>query len=194
MPNDKQITIDEIVPASLSFEKSLAILQEGNRWRFVLGEDSKLGIVTAADFQKIPVRVVLFREISQLEVSLNNTFDSWKVDDALLGSFMGGSPLQRAKDYREKAKKANIDQRLGFYLNIKEKLDLLRGILSSNDMDENIVDVDLLISEHRAKQVKDLRDCVAHSKLIEFEKVPSILREMRELREKLVKICNQNGD
>jgi len=185
LPYDKQITIDEIVPASLSFEKSLAILQEGNRWRFVLGEDSKLGIVTAADFQKIPVRVVLFREISQLEVSLNNTFDELNVGDKSLDEVEELHNLKKSKNYQERAKKANAEQRLYFYLSIKDKLTLLRHLHSIN---ETIRDIpDLLLN--KIEEVGDLRDSVSHSKFIQFNQVPGILREMKELREKLDELC-----
>ena len=119
--------------------------------RLVFAGDDDVGLVCAADLQRMPVRVALFSIITALELAMADRIRlAWPNSDDWL-NLLGESRRSRTKRMVEKAKEE--DRLLSAIAEtlLEDKVDIVRkkGL------------VDMSISDRDA--IRDLRDAVAHA-------------------------------
>lgn len=189
----KKFNVENIISHSACLEdRFLDIYNRGQM--FVLNGDGIRGIVTAADLQKIPIRIMIFGIISLLEMSLIEWIsirypqDEWK-------DLISPERLDKAWKLYEERKRVNQEISLVVCLQLCDKTTIL---LKS---DENIYSQIGFTSNGKAKDVfkkiQNLRDYLAHSQdlteKMEWPEIAYLLQQAKAVTDYLLNFNETEG-
>lgn len=179
--------IGEIVSETTSIIEAMFLLREKDRI-FVLEGDEIISLVTRADMQKTPVRLLIFGLISLLEmhflkiIRIYHPGDSWQ-------KYLTDSRIEKAEEIYE------------FRLQTNQEIDLLDCLHFCDKRDIILNDKQLFRlfdfqSKNKGKQIlrelEKLRDLIAHAQdlmgTFDFLKLISLVNEMEILLRKCEEI------
>lgn len=181
----KNFHIDEIISFSAHLESALLNLCKKNRL-FVLGNNGIESIVTVADLQKVPVRMMLFGVISLLEMDLLQWIrveyqnEEWK-------EILTEGRLKKAMDLYEERRRRNQEIDLAECLQLCDKTDVLinndrvRSVLNFKSPNE---------AEEFFKELQELRNYLAHSqdpaREMEWPKIAELIARTKDVSKNLL--------
>ena len=148
----------DLIAESTPLIKVLDVLRE-KMHVFVLVGDEVAGIITRADLQKPPVRILLFGLISLFEMHLTYQIRKCYPAESWV-EILPESRLQMAKDLLEKRKGRNEEIDLLSCLQITDKKTLM---LASEEMRDHFGFLVIKTAEQILTRVGKIRDKLAHS-------------------------------
>jgi hypothetical protein len=158
----KPIALMDLIAESTPLVKVLNVLRD-KPYIFVLTNDEVSGIVTRADLQKPPVRILLFGLISLFEMHLSYLIRKYYPYDLWRDKLTQGR-IDKAEALLEQRKNRNEEIDLFSCLQFADKKSLV--IVS-----ENIIDIlglsDNKTAENTLDKIEKIRDKLAHSQDLE---------------------------
>jgi hypothetical protein len=135
----------------------LPILKENN-WIFVLEKNHVTSIVTRADLQKAPVRMLLFGQITLLEMNIQRIIESFYEHDAWQ-QYIWSERLENARTLFAKRKRRNEAISLLDCIQFCDKICL---VVRSPELCEKLSILDKA-EKQRVGAIEDLRNRIAHA-------------------------------
>lgn len=173
-----------LISESTSIKNLLPIFND-KLWVFVLEENKVNKIVTRADLQKTPVRLLLFGMFSLLEMNLLKIIEKfyekpWQED-------LNDKRLNKAKKLLEKRKKRNEEIDLIDCLQLSDKKELV----VKNKKILNLFGLSKTKTRKVMKKIQKLRNKLAHSQdLVSGSSWSEIINTVKNT-EKLINICEK---
>lgn len=174
-----------LVSESTSIKNLLPIFNN-KLWVFVLEENKVNKIVTRADLQKTPVRLLLFGMFSLLEMNLLRIIEefyknSWQ-------EYLNDNRLNKAKELLHNRKKRNEELELIDCLQLSDKKELI----VKNNKILNLFGFSKTKTRKVMKRIQNLRDKLAHSQdLVSGSSWTEIIDTVKNT-EKIINICEYN--
>jgi hypothetical protein len=182
------ITPLDLIAESTPLIKVLDVLRE-KQHAFVLVGDEVAGIITRADLQKPPVRILLFGLISLFEMHLAFQIKQRYPHESWQGE-LSEKRLQMANDLLEQRKGRNEEIDLLSCLQLADKKTLL---LASEEMREHFGLPGKKTAERTLRRVGKIRDKLAHSQDLvtgttweEIIDVSVVLQDMLDRSDRLI--------
>lgn len=182
----RKFTTDNIVSANTSLKDILSFFKD-REWIFLLNGKNKIEIITKADLQKMPIRILFFGMISIFEMNMLERIKKKHIVN--WESSLSSKRLDKAKEIYGKRKSKNQEIDLLDCLQICDKMTILR----KNDK-ELLKTFDISINKFKksVESFQDLRDSIAHSQDllagISLDEIIEIYQELEEFNNKFKEI------
>ncbi len=175
-----------LISGATSIMSVLKIFKD-KTWMFVLEENNEIKIVTRADLQKSPVRLLLFGMISLLEMNLLRIIkkyycrDSWR-------SKLSSNRIDYAKDLLKKRIKRNEEIGLIDCLQLCDK----KKLIAKNDSIMNVLNMSKNKLRSVIDDIEDLRNNLAHSQdIMNSTTWPDLINVLDNLEEIINTVMRQ---
>lgn len=174
----------DLVSDSTPLVDVLQTLQEARR-RFVLAGIHIRGIVTRADLQKPPVRILVFGLISLFEMNQSFLIRRLYVDDRWTQA-LSPRRLDQARRLMEQRQQRNEDLELLDCLQLSDKRSLLLKSARAREVLGFTSNGD---GERRLRAIEELRDRIAHSQdLVRGSNWEEVIRAVADVEELVRKV------
>lgn len=188
----RDFNIEEIISFKDSLEDRLLDIYKKGRL-FVLGRNGIENVVTAADLQKIPVRIMLFGVVSLLEMDIlewiraEYQHEKWK-------EVLREERIKKAEELYEERRRINQEIDLADCLQLCDKAD----VLINNDKARSILHFN---SKNDAKEffreLRKLRDNLAHAqdptKAMEWPQIAELTRKAKDMSKLLLPLVEEQS-
>lgn len=172
---DVTMIVAETLPVADLFE----MLQK-QPFLFVLQGRSIVGIVTKADLQRVPVRILMFGLITLLEMNLRESIREYYGDDDWIRVLNDKERLQKARDLQ--AKRISKDASIGL-LECTQLCDLKEIIACSPLLQEIFAGLSKKQFRTRLKRIEKYRNDLAHAQVLDLDQLLSIFSEIKQCLE-----------
>ena len=174
------ITTLDLVAESTPLMKVLGILK-GKPHVFVLCENEDIGIISRADLQKMPVRILLFSLVSLFEMHLSDLIRKFYCDDSWKQE-LSNSRLEDAEGVLKKRIESNEELDLLSCIQLCDKKTL---VLASEDIRKHFDFKDKRTAKRMLVKVEKIRNTLAHSQELasgmSWEEIIKVFVEIEEM-------------
>jgi hypothetical protein len=170
------IDVTMIVAETLPVVDLFEMLQK-QPFLFVLQGRSIVGIVTKADLQRVPVRILMFGLITLLEMNLRESIREYYGDDDWIRLLNDEERLQKARDLQ--AKRISKDASIGL-LECTQLCDLKEIIACGPLLQEIFLGLPKKRFRNRLKQIEKYRNDLAHAQVLDIELLLDIFSEIKQ--------------
>lgn len=181
--------ISDLISDSTSLADVLPILRNKQRV-FLLSGNSVAGIITRADLQKPPVRILLFGLVSLLEIHLSYLVRKFYLNDSWTEK-LGQKRIDNAKTMMEQRMNRNEKMDLVDCLQFCDK----RNLTTAHPDICRMLDFESSDSGNKLlKNIETLRDKLAHSQDIVSGTTWEEIIDLADNLEKLIQLSEKCGD
>lgn len=182
----KKFSATEMISESTPLIQTLFLLEHIDRL-FILERNRITKVVTLADLQKPPIRMLLFGLITLLEMHFLRLINSFLANEQWK-KYLKKERIDFAKEIFESRKQKNAAIELSDCLQLCDK----RDIIVKDDVLRNVLSIQSK-SKFRSffNRLEMLRNFLAHSQEIHTESWPDHIALVREIEE-LLEICENN--
>ncbi len=169
---DVTMIVAETLPVAALFET----LQK-QPFLFVLQGRNIVGIVTKADLQRVPVRILMFGLITLLEMNLRESIREYYGDDDWIRVLDDEERLQKAQDLQ--AKRISKDASIGL-LECTQLCDLKEIIARGPLLQKILLGMSKNQFRTRLKQIEKYRNDLAHAQVLDLDLLFYIFSEIKK--------------